>query len=126
MNPKQRSFISFSLSALYALVLMILLLLPGESLPKIKILSLDKLWHALSYFILTFALMFSFREGHYPISFSRRYSFIIAIIHATSSETLQIFVPGRSATIYDWVANCLGIAIAISGYKLFPKFFEKS
>ncbi|MDD3095553.1 MAG: VanZ family protein [Candidatus Marinimicrobia bacterium] len=125
MNPDRRTFFAFCTSAAYAIVLMVFLLLPSDSLPKIKILSVDKIWHFLSYFILTLALMFSFREGRYRIWFSRRWSFIIAMIHGGLTEILQGFIPGRSAGMDDWIANCLGIATAILGFKLFPKFFEK-
>ena len=125
MNPDRRAFFAFIATAAYAVVLMVFLLLPSDSLPKIRILSVEKLWHFLTYFILTLALMLSFREGSYRIWFSRRWSFILAMIHGGISEILQEFIPGRTAGIDDWIANCLGIAAAILGFKLFPKFFER-
>ena len=77
------------------------------------------------YFLLALGLMFSFREGNYQRWYNRRWTFIIGLLHASLSETFQIFSPGRSSNIYDWIANCAGIALALLGLKLFPKFFEK-
>ena len=77
------------------------------------------------YFLLALGLMLGFREGNYQRWYNRRWTFIMALLHASISETLQVFSPGRSANIYDWIANCIGIGLALLGLSLFPKFFEK-
>lgn len=125
MNPDRRTFIAFSLTGVYALFLFVILLQPSDNIPQMKLLSVDKIWHFLSYFFLTLALMFSFRSGHYRIWYSGRLSFIIAMIHAGLTEIIQKFVPGRASGLDDWIANCIGIGLAILGLKLFPRFFEK-
>jgi VanZ family protein len=121
----RRAFLYFIATASYAVFIMIFLLLPSDSIPKVRILSPDKLWHMLMYFFLALGLMFSFREANYQRWFNGRWTFIIALLHASGSEVLQIFSPGRSSNIYDWIANCAGIGLALLGLKLFPKFFEK-
>jgi len=121
----KRSFIYFILTGLYAALLMFVLLLPGDSFPVHKVFSVDKFWHILTYFILTLTLMFSFREGNWQRWFNRRWSLIIALIHGGVSEVLQGFSPGRSAGLDDWVANCIGIGLALLLLNIFPKFFEK-
>jgi VanZ family protein len=122
---QRRSLLYFAATAIYAVIIMIFLLMPSDSVPKIRILSADKLWHILMYFLLALGLMFSFREANYQRWYNRRWTFIIGLLHASFSETLQIFSPGRSSNIYDWMANCAGIGLALLGLKLFPKFFEK-
>ncbi|MDZ7796094.1 MAG: VanZ family protein [Candidatus Marinimicrobia bacterium] len=126
MNSTPRSFFYFLFTGSYAIFLLTFLLLPSDSLPEHKILSADKLWHMLSYFLLALGLMFSFREGGWKRWYNRRWSLIISLGHAGFSEVLQEFVPGRSASIDDWIANCIGIGLALLGLNLFPKFFEKS
>ncbi len=121
----RRSFLYFLLTGIYASALLVILLLPYDTLPVHKIFSVDKFWHAFTYLILTFALMFSFREGNWKRWFNRRWSLIIALSHAGISEILQNFSPGRSAGLDDWVANCIGIGLALLFLNIFPKFFEK-
>ncbi|MFO7840738.1 MAG: VanZ family protein [Fidelibacterota bacterium] len=126
MNSSRRSFFYFVFTGLYAIILLTFLLLPADSLPSHKILSVDKLWHMLSYFLLALGLMFAFREGGWRHWYNRRWSLIISLGHAGFSEVFQEFVPGRSASFGDWIANCIGIGLALLGLKLFPEFFEKS
>ncbi|MBW6457958.1 MAG: VanZ family protein [FCB group bacterium] len=124
MIPR-RAYLLFTVTGVYAVIIMVFLLLPSDSIPKVRILSPDKLWHMFMYFLLALGLMFSFREGNYQRWYNRRWTFIIALIHASASEVLQVFSPGRSSNIFDWLANCLGIGLALLGLHLFPKFFEK-
>ncbi len=122
----RRSLIYFVLTAIYAVFLMVVLLLPSESLPVHEVFSVDKIWHFSTYFVLTLALIFSFREGHWQIWYNRRWSLIIALIHSGLSEILQGFSPGRTSDLADWFADCMGIALALLLLNIFPKFFEKN
>ena len=121
----RRSFIYFVMTGLYAALLMLVLLLPSDSLPVHKVFSIDKFWHILTYFLLAFALMFSFREGNWQRWYNRRMTLIISLTHAGISEVLQGFSPGRSSGLDDWIANCIGIGLALLLLNIFPKFFEK-
>ncbi len=121
----RRSFLYFVISGIYGILLMTVLLLPSESLPVHKIFSVDKIWHFSTYFILAVTLMFSFREGHWQIWYNRRWTLIISLVHAGISEILQEFSPGRSSDLADWIANCIGIGLALLLLNIFPKFFER-
>lgn len=121
----RRSFFYFVLTGMYAVLLFVALLLPSDSLPVHKIFSPDKVWHISTYFILAVCLIFSFREGHYQIWFNRRWTLIIALSHAGLSEILQGFSRGRTSDLADWIANCIGIGLALLLLNIFPKFFEK-
>ncbi|MEA2077700.1 MAG: VanZ family protein [Candidatus Marinimicrobia bacterium] len=122
----RRSLIYFTLTTVYAVFLMIILLLPSDSLPVHKVFSVDKVWHFATYFLLALGLIFSFREGHWQIWYNRRWTLIISLVHAGVSEILQGFSPGRASDLSDWFANCLGIGLALLLLNIFPKFFEKS
>jgi VanZ family protein len=122
---ERRSLIYFLLSSVYAIFLMVILLLPSDSLPVHKIFSPDKIWHIGTYFILALCLMFSFREAHYQIWFNRRWTLIISLVHGGISEILQGFSQGRTSDLADYIANCIGIGLALLLLKLFPVFFEK-
>ena len=91
-----------------------------KGLPKMTILGWDKLVHMAEYTV------YSILAGIALLSFDRKkYSFnliliafLITILFGASDEIHQYFVPGRSCSIYDFVADCLG---AILGLILFQK-----
>ncbi len=122
---ERRSFLYFVLTGAYAVLLMVVLLLPSDSLPVHKVFSVDKFWHILTYFLLTLGLVFSFREGHWQRWYNRRWTLILSLAHAGVSEVLQGFSPGRASDLTDWIANCIGIGLALLLLNIFPKFFEK-
>jgi VanZ family protein len=47
-----------------------------------------------------------------------KYAFVIAIVYSTFDEIHQIFIPGRDAEIWDWMANLLGIILGIFVIKM--------
>ena len=124
MNNR-RSHFYFILTGLYAILLFVALLLPSDSLPVHKIFSLDKLWHIITYFLLAAGLIFSFHKGHFQPWFNRRWTLIIALIHASVSELLQGFSQGRTSDLADWIANCIGIGLALLLLNVFPKYVKK-
>ena len=67
---------------------------------------LDKVAHAGSFGIL--ALLFYFAKGRALISI------LLASLYGLSDEFHQSFVPGRDVDLFDWVADTLGAALAVS------------
>ena len=120
----RHSLLYFTLSAVYAIFLMIILLLPSDSLPVHKVFSPDKIWHIGTYFILALCLIFSFREAHYQIWFTRRWTLIIALVHGGLSELLQGLSQGRTSDLAVYIAHCIGIGLALLLLYVFPQFFE--
>lgn len=69
----------------------------------------DKLFHFIAYFILGFCVRASFtlsREENQKKLFWIALGF--ASMYGMSDEFHQTFVPGRTATIDDWIADTLG------------------
>ena len=46
---------------------------------------------------------------------------LIGALYGASDETHQLFVPGRSCDIADWIADCVGISFSL----LFINIFDK-
>jgi VanZ family protein len=97
---------------IYLLVYMIIILslssLPGESLPKSMLLNFDKLIHLIEYFILGILLMKSMK------SISAKMLIIVipfGIFFGIMDEYLQSFISGRFSSIWDVLADTLGIII---------------
>ncbi|TFH02726.1 MAG: VanZ family protein [Calditrichales bacterium] len=48
-------------------------------------------------------------------------SMIVSIFYGALDEVHQYFVPGRYASVWDWIADTLGIILAVSIYKYILK-----
>ena len=68
---------------------------------------LDKVVHFLAFLILTFLLDISLRD---PINF-QRYAILFLIAYAGFIEFIQYFLPYRSAEIFDFLSDLLGILV---------------
>lgn len=101
----------------------ILTSLPSESLPSVEI--SDKLNHFLAFFVLGFFLNLTLKyQTKFPAL--KKNILIITIIIASGygllDELHQLFVPGRSAEVLDWIADFIG---AISGSLLAEAIYRK-
>jgi len=94
--------------------------IPGHSLPQLKILSWDKLWHFIEYSILGLLLM----KNVNPFKFRLVIMVILAgFVFAGFDEFWQSFIPGRTSSIYDAIADGMGIITGsvISMYRTLKK-----
>lgn len=87
----------------------------------------DKLYHALGYFIFGVCLGMFF-TGIRPDAPMRRTRLLILLtgaIYAASDEIHQYFVPGRQCDVFDWLADLLGVAIALLILKFLQGIYVK-
>lgn len=108
---------------LYAGLIYFLSSRPWNDLPVELFYGADKVIHYFMYFGLGFMLIWAFRATR--LKYNTHLLFIAAIItvlYGISDELHQIFVPGRTASIADIVADTLGgltgayIAIVVARY----------
>lgn len=66
----------------------------------------DKLIHACAYAVMGFLAANAFSEGPHK----RRFwlAFMLASLYGISDEVHQMFVPGREASGWDWLADAVG------------------
>ncbi|MGM0647948.1 MAG: VanZ family protein [Bacteroidota bacterium] len=104
----------------WAAFIVLLTLLPGSLLPTAPSswtkLPLDKLVHAVLFFVFTFLLFQSFKR-QYSSTFLRSYTIlagiIIGIVFGIITESLQSIInAGRSAELYDILADAVGVIAA--------------
>ena len=92
----------------WSIVVLILTLIPGNELPDVQIVGIDKIVHVCIFGV----LMILTSYGLYKLS-SRR-AVLIAILYTCAFgitiELIQPFVPGRSFSYFDIIANTLGAA----------------
>lgn len=87
--------------------------LPHVHVPKFGFQSADKLAHAVVYFILGYLIIRAVTAGsRNTIQWkSGLLLMLIGIFYGASDEFHQLFVPGRSADLLDWVADILGVVL---------------
>lgn len=120
MNNRAKIILSYHLPAmLYAGLIVVLSSVPHLRSPILGIFSSDKLIHFAEYAI--FAFLF-YRSFAYSFSKSSRFNsgsmaalltFALLLIFAIGDELHQMFVPGRSADIFDVIADILGGTLVI-------------
>jgi VanZ family protein len=113
---------------LWAIIILILLGLPGSDLPDasfINIPQFDKLVHAGLFGILVFLLARGFYLQHRFDNLTKhfiQFSFLISVFYGGLTEILQGRVfPDRTSDIFDFISDVAGSAIAIVLFLLYKK-----
>lgn len=92
----------------YAALIFILSSLPNP-MPKVpSAVGLDKLAHAVEYFLFASLLWWALSGSLVPRALIL--SVVIAALYAATDEIHQYFVPGRVMSPFDWIADAAGAA----------------
>lgn len=92
--------------------------LPGKHLPTGKIVSLDKMAHFSVYFVLGI-LTNRLLRGLGVATKRVWWIYLILVISAALDELHQYFIPQRSVSVWDFVANAAGLGAAFSVFWIF-------
>ena len=95
---------------------------PPLPMPEFEWLTIDKLYHFIEYAILGGLVARAFVKAKPAIVPSRWVWYVAAvfsILYGASDEWHQTFVPGRFATLADWVADVLGSIGGVLGVYLY-------
>ena len=95
-----------------------------SSLPKIEKMpsfwNADKLVHCICFAGLAFWVEFAVFSKE-KITFSIIFAILFVCVYGIIDEIHQSFTPGRSASVFDWIADSLGAAIGSFLYLLARK-----
>lgn len=108
---------------IYWAVLLFLTSLPGRDLPNINV--SDKIEHLLAFWILAILLKLALvvqDKYIYLKKHSSVFTLIIIGVYAALDELHQLFIPGRSCDILDWLADFSGALIAVIAISLLIKY----
>ena len=101
---------------LWLLIIFVQSSLPAIELPKIDVISSDKLIHIGVYGFLAVLCYISIIHISKSNIFSAKpfiWAFLITSIYGASDEIHQYFVPNRSAEVLDWAADVIGAIIVV-------------
>ncbi len=110
----------FSPAALCLAVITWLSVAPNVPMPKLELFSADKLFHALSYSILSGLLLFGFHrsKGRKVSETGMLLSFLLAAGYGVFMEWVQgTFFPYRVYEYEDMIANAAGALLAVVVYR---------
>jgi VanZ family protein len=111
MNFKLHSF-----WILWAIVVLVLTLMPGEAIPNVPIFGIDKLVHFFIFGTLNLLMLIAFKKQE-----TKEYlkiCFFSSIGYGILIEFIQPFVPGRTFSIYDMIANTIGVILGYAFFRL--------
>ncbi len=97
---------------------------PQLPMPKFGWLTIDKIYHFIEYGILSVLLTIAFVNASpkwFPASRIWVAAALISILYGASDEIHQMFVPGRFATIADWVSDVIGSIAGVVGVYFYYK-----
>ncbi len=97
--------------------MLVAVLFPGGSVPKLPmLLGLDKIAHAVLFFIWALSLLRAWR-------FARRFYILLLLsgVFAIGTEVLQLFVEKRSFDWFDAVADLLGTSLAYGFFVIYKR-----
>ena len=98
-------------------------------MPEFEWLTIDKLYHFIEYAILGGLLTRAFVKASpsvIPSRFALHAAVVLSILYGASDEWHQTFVPGRFATLADWVADVLGAIAGVLGAYLYYRSNQPS
>ena len=97
---------------------------PSLPMPKFEWLAIDKLYHFIEYAILGILLTWAFvkaKPSVVPSKLIWLIAAVLSILYGASDEWHQTFVPGRSATLADWIADVFGSIAGVLAVYLYYK-----
>ena len=84
--------------------------LPADEIPSVQVLGIDKLLHLGIYTVLM--VLFSFGIKGFKLTNEQRLLIIsVILLMAAGDEYHQHYIPGRSVSVYDLIANGMGIIV---------------
>ena len=92
-------------------------LIKTNNFPKIAISNIDKLYHIIAYFSLTFSWMLVLKKSRYKYKV-----LIVSLLYGIFIEVLQMTITvNRKGELFDFLANSLGVLLALLIFNLFLK-----
>jgi len=109
------------IAAAWAIVIFLLSSIPGKSMPQIPGLQYDKVIHALVYSVLGALFFLALRHtSSFATGRIVALAALFALAYGLTDEFHQLFVPGRSAELYDALADGIGGLIGATAATRFP------
>jgi VanZ family protein len=101
--------VPFLLAVIWATIILYFTIIEA---PYAKIIG-DKSIHIFAFFVFAVLVYLAIRENSGAIV----YSMLFAFAYSISMEIIQLYIPGRFASLGDIAANAIGVVLAIAVYE---------
>lgn len=112
---QQQSSIKYTVAAfVWAIVVLLLLVLPVDTdiVPDgLSIPGLDKMVHLILFAILTFLVAKALEEK--GMQYKVWQLFVLISLYGAVTELIQLYLEGRHGDIYDFMADAVGVLLAL-------------
>ena len=118
------NYMRFTLAVIFSAFAVVLTHLPESAIPfRLEVNGFDKLAHALAYGVITFLFLLSFKT-----SFTLRSVMLLlfAIISGGAMDELTQPLFIRIASLDDWLANIVGIIVALYAFLFFGRLRRRT
>ncbi|MBS5314881.1 MAG: VanZ family protein [Clostridiales bacterium] len=114
----------YKLTLVVILLILVAILMPGDSVPSVGIPGMDKLVHFGMFFTLsgTFCLEYVWQYKCMP---HMLHTFFSLFIFAFMTEVMQLFAVSRSFDLKDLVADTIGFVVAALLWKAYMTLIHK-
>jgi len=119
---KHKKKVLYTPFTIYWLLLLTATSLPGKDLPNLGV--SDKIEHFTAYFILSFflSIVLMLQKRVKILKEKAIFSTLVIVgIYAALDELHQLFIPGRSCDIRDWLTDIIAACIAVFVVSLLTK-----
>ena len=123
-------FKKFIPAILWFILVLILIILPGQEIPVIdgwsawlNKIHFDKFVHAGMFGVMMLLFSLPFQKSTFDLNKKKSiylYITILVCIWGLATECIQLYVPFRSFDLIDWAADSLGAFIGLYYMRLFP------
>lgn len=123
---RDQEFLTWALASLWTAIMFMLLLLPGKMIPIHMVNNEDKFYHFLMFMVFASLVVICIRKYKSVLRMSSS-SFVMALGagYTFLTEFMQGFVPGRSTSVDDGLANIAGVFFGILLTNLLIGYFSR-
>ncbi len=118
----------FFLSFGWGIIILILIIIPGDFIPHVHTFSewlqWDKITHLILFGTFSFTILIGFSKYHPSVIRKKHYlfAFIISVLYGGLTECLQYVLDmGRDGNVYDFYANIVGAFLGCLLFFLYKK-----
>ncbi|MHC1747933.1 MAG: VanZ family protein [Cellulosilyticaceae bacterium] len=113
----------FKLTMIMTIIILIIILTPGDSVPSVGIPGIDKIVHCGMFFMWSFIY-----NMEYKIYTKRQSKVAMTIatgtLFAVATEVMQLFAIMRSFDVKDILADVIGIILGIIVFKIIIQYYK--
>ena len=105
--------VTLTMTGVWSFIILILSTVPARAFSKVDISYLDKAFHFGEFIVLALLMTHAFKYAKVSWANNSLFTLILAGGYGILMELTQLYVPGRSACVYDMMADLAGVTVGV-------------